>query len=251
MGRDKESNDESLFFQKMNEWLLRQNDGSWANPMPFLEKNDCEDFSERLQEIIQSRLNSYAKYKYFGYLWNSSEFKSSEAWGWKDPRNTFTLDFWLKIFPNARIISIRRNGVDVASSLYQRYKKQRKHEKNLPKIRSSLNKKVKYFKGIGDSKVSCSLDDALRLWHEYESQVEHHQQKYLDKMLTVRYENFHSDLDRELERITTFLPEIDVEVLKREVVSNFDVSRVNSWVENEDLNALYSRNIALMKDLGY
>jgi hypothetical protein len=42
------------------------------------------------------------------------------AWGWKDPRNSITLPVWLKLFPDARVIHIVRNGVDVAESLYRR-----------------------------------------------------------------------------------------------------------------------------------
>ncbi len=41
-------------------------------------------------------------------------------WGWKDPRNTFTFDFWQRVFPQARVIHIYRHGVDVAASLRAR-----------------------------------------------------------------------------------------------------------------------------------
>ena len=32
VGSKKEENDESLFFYKLNEWLLRQANASWDNP---------------------------------------------------------------------------------------------------------------------------------------------------------------------------------------------------------------------------
>ncbi len=32
-----------------------------------------------------------------------------KAWGWKDPRNTFTLPMWLSIFPKARVLHVLRN----------------------------------------------------------------------------------------------------------------------------------------------
>ena len=43
--------------------------------------------------------------------------------GWKDPRNTFTLDLWLKLFPNAKIINIMRHPLDVSQSLLVRQNK--------------------------------------------------------------------------------------------------------------------------------
>lgn len=38
---------------------------------------------------------------------------TDEFWGWKDPRNTWTLDNWLKIFPEARCIFLDRRKEDV------------------------------------------------------------------------------------------------------------------------------------------
>lgn len=44
-------------------------------------------------------------------------------WGWKDPRNTLTLPLWLKLFPNACVIHVVRNGIDAALSLWRRCQK--------------------------------------------------------------------------------------------------------------------------------
>ena len=44
-------------------------------------------------------------------------------WGWKDPRNTFLLPLWRDIFPEAKVIHVIRNGVDVAASLLTREEK--------------------------------------------------------------------------------------------------------------------------------
>ncbi len=42
------------------------------------------------------------------------------SWGWKDPRNTFTLPMWLKVFPNAKVIHVLRDKESVARSLMKR-----------------------------------------------------------------------------------------------------------------------------------
>ena len=51
------------------------------------------------------------------YLAYRSLERFDQPWGWKDPRNVFTLPLWLRVFPEAKIIYIVRNGVDVAASL--------------------------------------------------------------------------------------------------------------------------------------
>jgi hypothetical protein len=33
---------------------------------------------------------------------------SSGPWGWKDPRNSLTLPFWLQVFPGARVLIVHR-----------------------------------------------------------------------------------------------------------------------------------------------
>jgi hypothetical protein len=49
-----------------------------------------------------------------------SERKGEPVWGWKDPRTSLTLDVWLSIFPNARVLHILRDGRTVALSLADR-----------------------------------------------------------------------------------------------------------------------------------
>ena len=44
----------------------------------------------------------------------------SRPWGWKDPRNSLTLPLWLRVFPEAKVLHIVRNGVDVSRSLVTR-----------------------------------------------------------------------------------------------------------------------------------
>lgn len=121
MGEDQEHNRESLFFIWINKWILRQAQTSWDNPENY------EYFSEEAKEamipIIKNRLTSLHKKEYFGKLKNQSSFSEiSFPWGWKDPRNTITIDIWEKIFGQLKIIHIYRNPIDVINSLYKREK---------------------------------------------------------------------------------------------------------------------------------
>ena len=40
-----------------------------------------------------------------------------QRWGWKDPRNSLTLPFWLRLIPNLKVIICLRNPLEVARSL--------------------------------------------------------------------------------------------------------------------------------------
>lgn len=43
-------------------------------------------------------------------------FDSHEVWGWKDPRNSFTLPFWQQLIPRMRYVICVRNPVDMVAS---------------------------------------------------------------------------------------------------------------------------------------
>lgn len=109
MGKDLSSNSESYMFGKLNENLLNKMGGSWTNPVEipgsfqsaFNRKNFYFDF-------LRIRRNPFLPLR----------FKSGKKWGWKDPRNTFTVNYWKNNhFPKLKVLHIYRNGVDVAFSL--------------------------------------------------------------------------------------------------------------------------------------
>jgi len=85
--------------------------------------------------------------------------KGEQVWGWKDPRNSLTLDVWLAIFPNARVLHILRDGRTVALSLADR----------------------------------DDLDPSfgLALWAHYVEEAERGMERLpADRRCTVRYEDF-------------------------------------------------------------
>ena len=123
MGAKQEQNAESLFFLNINRWLLQASGGDWDYPEPFAAMlENCEIrnfFTERVRRILNSPrlieylgITNYVKYRFLGEL--------EHPWGWKDPRNSFTLPIWLELFPKAKVVHIMRHGVDVADSLRRR-----------------------------------------------------------------------------------------------------------------------------------
>src|SRR5258708_29220538 len=45
------------------------------------------------------------------------EFSGHKFWGWKDPRNSLTIDFWQRLLPGLKVIVCLRNPLEVAKSL--------------------------------------------------------------------------------------------------------------------------------------
>ncbi|MGD1699650.1 glycosyltransferase [Dapis sp. BLCC M229] len=46
--------------------------------------------------------------------------KKSKSWGWKDPRTTLFLNFWLDLLPDAKFIFVYRSPWEVVDSIYRR-----------------------------------------------------------------------------------------------------------------------------------
>ena len=114
MGADLSSNQESYTFTHFNEMLLNKAGGCWNDPKAIDPDTNMEfdqrTFGMQFLHIKREPLNAL-------------RFIMGRSWGWKDPRNTFTLPYWInRYFPNARVVHIYRNGLDVARSLSARNK---------------------------------------------------------------------------------------------------------------------------------
>ena len=46
--------------------------------------------------------------------------KANKIWGWKDPRTTLFLNFWLQLLPDAKFVFVYRSPWEVVDSLYRR-----------------------------------------------------------------------------------------------------------------------------------
>ena len=107
-----DSHHESVCFKNINKCLLHDQGAHWARPAPFVSKlNDSafvEQNAQKALHLLEQWFDSHG------------EPANGQLWGWKDPRNTLILPVWLEIFPNASVIHVVRNGIDVALSLYRR-----------------------------------------------------------------------------------------------------------------------------------
>jgi hypothetical protein len=103
---DANSTCESAALRELNIATLRRARASWFAPSGV--RRLLDDPSARIREI--DRLRRALERHTF----------PTSPWGWKDPRTTLTLPLWTAVFPQARVVAVVRNGVDVADSLTRR-----------------------------------------------------------------------------------------------------------------------------------
>ena len=153
----KDHNNEAFHFLSINQQTLEKAGFSWLHPGVPDEKYWFE--------ITQPQL--YAEH----FRLPSSNPKrlrllNNKKWGWKDPRNTFTLAMHLKMFPKAKVIHLIRDGRDVALSLQNRNK----------------------IDGEVQAEELNSLDFNFKLWEKYVVQGSSYKNQ-IDNFLEIKYED--------------------------------------------------------------
>jgi len=153
----KDHNNEAFHFLSINQQTLEKAGFSWLHP-------GVPDENYWF-EITQPQL--YAEH----FKLPSSNPKrlrllNNKNWGWKDPRNTFTLKMYLAMFPEARVIHLLRDGRDVALSLQNRNKKE----------------------GEVQAEELNSLDFNFKLWEKYVAQGSSYKNE-VAHFLEIKYED--------------------------------------------------------------
>jgi hypothetical protein len=95
---------EHVGFVGLNDDLLEELGGAWDYPPALPSSWDTPRFApyhDRARELIR-------------------QFPRGKAWGWKDPRTSLILPFWLQQMPQLRLVIAVRNPLEVAASLNRR-----------------------------------------------------------------------------------------------------------------------------------
>jgi hypothetical protein len=192
---------ESVFFQRLNRRILAAADVRWGNVDPLVKAMRSDEFVERQAGAMQQALftdrhllkRGVGIARFFGSeLWEAVRQGRTVPWGWKDPRTTITFPIWVRVFPNARLVHILRNGIDVAISTHRRSEKQQR------KLRNRLFR-------LDYSPATLEFGYCFRLWETYVSFVLEH--KHLvppEHYLEMRYEDLLKEPHDALQRLLDF-----------------------------------------------
>lgn len=248
LGRNLESHDESVFFLDANDWVLERAHGGWDQPLPILGLLEHEASRQTLVAELRRRVNgiSYLR-RYVGpRLMRRFNSDAPLLWGWKDPRTTSTWPLWLEVFPRARAITVHRNGVDVAASLWRRAKQEMEGEN---RVRYLSDPHIQRFL----SPRCLRLERAFQLWEEYLDLHAWCRERHELPELVMRYEDLLQDPMSKLREIARFLDLPEEGPGIENAAALVDKGPRLRFLEDEILGQLYrdTKERPWMKQLGY
>jgi hypothetical protein len=204
MGADRQADAESVAFMLINEGILHQCGAFWSEPMSahfmLAQPDVVEHLAATTREALAARFGEYAGTSGW-HLQGSPEYMP--PFGWKDPRNTFTLPVWRQVFPNLRAIHIVRHGVDVAASLARRHA-QALRAATGESVPSSLAVIRDHVHGVLSSRRGWTVIEALSMWEQYVDKARQECAALGERALEVRYE----DLLMEPEEVITAIAKL-------------------------------------------
>jgi hypothetical protein len=250
IGARTDKNFESLFFKRLNNWLLQLAGSSWMFParIDVLLNNDAASalVVEQLRRILRSPMAR----RYLGWTGWLRHRRSwlPFPWGWKDPRTTFTLPLWLKIFPDAIVVNVERHGVDVAASL------RAQSARDLDKAGSLLRQpswmlvnRRQLVRFTGGLRVN-ELYEGLALWSLYVRRARAHVERAGRRAITIRYEEL---LANEPSATEAFQQIATLAKLPRANAPITDPTRSMAWTHVPELASFAEGNSELLAQLGY
>ncbi len=222
---------EPLFFQLINEQLLRLVRATWDHPEKMGVITADSHLGKTLVEYVARIVDGQLLQNYWGYD-NYNNLVKGESpfrgWGWKDPRNSLLLPVWLELFEGSKIIHIIRHGIDSAVSLWRR---------------------ELYDRSSGRCQ---NLKECFKIWEEYVQKGKAYgacAKNYLE----IKYEDLIEQEPETMKCLSDFLKtdvsfeaagdEVEVRKDRRFAYLNDDQSKeFYGWaLENELLNTLYPR----------
>lgn len=254
LGWRKDINHEAWFFLRLNDWLLHQCGGAWDQPAPirYLLANPLG--RRVVGDYLRFILDAPRTVTFLGprqYLHYRSIAALDRPWGWKDPRNTFTLPLWLDLFPDARVVHVYRHGVDVAASLKRRQSESMDQSQRRFRRRRWIYAFAPRWGGFAESWRCAELDSALRLWSEYIHEARAHVAELGDRAMEVRYEDLLESPHRELSMLAAFCSLPASKSAVQRVASQVRPSRALAHQHDPMLRDLAERWREQLRPFGY
>jgi hypothetical protein len=188
MGDDAQGDSESVTFIRINEAIFHQCATFWSEPMPvhvmLAQPEQVERMASLVRETLAAELTHYAGHSSW-HLGSTAE--ETLPFGWKDPRNTFTLPVWKRIFPALRTIHVIRHGVDVAASLARRHRRF-----CVSATGSAVPSPLAVFEdhslGVLSSRRGWTITEAFGMWEQYVEKARLESAALGERALDVRFE---------------------------------------------------------------
>jgi hypothetical protein len=204
MGADRQADAESVTFMAINEGILHQCGAFWSEPMSaylmLAEPAAVAHIAAGAHEALAAQLDTYAGPS----RWHLAAHGAAlPPFGWKDPRNTFTLPVWKQVFPNLRAIHIVRHGVDVAASLARRHAEALRAATGEP-VPPALTVIRDHALGVLSSRRGWTLAEALTMWEQYVEKAHEECAALGQRALEIRYEDLLAQPERAIAAIAKF-----------------------------------------------
>lgn len=248
-GAWKESNAEARLFLRMNRLLLNKAGARWDRPEPFIDLIESNELSEMYSVSVSKMLHGPLSIAFLGFrrYVAGGIAALSEPWGWKDPRNTFTLPFWLGLFPDARVVEVRRHGVDVAASLSLR------NGLLLERDRTWFERSAGVFVAgssigpLGRASRVGTVQGAFDVWRSYVEEAERQRSRVIpDRWLVVRYEDLLQDPETTVASLASFAG-----CRVTDGFPDVDTSRMYAHRENAELVRFAESRSDVLERFGY
>ncbi len=204
MGADQQADAESVTFMRINEAIFHQCGTFWSEPMPvhvvLAQPEHLDRIAALARETLAAELERYAGQS--GWRPGTPP-DATPPFGWKDPRNTFTLPVWRRVFPSCRAIHIVRHGVDVAASLARRHRRA-----CLSATGESVPSPLAVFQdhalGVLSSRRGWTVAEAFAMWEQYVEKARLEAADMGEQAVEVRFEDLLTQPDRVVPTIARF-----------------------------------------------
>jgi hypothetical protein len=240
IGARRDENDEAFFFQELNEWALRSAGGSWERPHAIHTLLANAELRRLTVEYLDGMLRSPRAASYLGVtraLRHRTPRALPGAWGFKDPRATFTLPLWLDLFPNAPVIHVRRHGVDVAASLRVRQERALAGARAVHERRRALYWLRPKRGGFAHTVRALSLEGGFGLWEEYTAEADAHLARLGDQALDLVYEELLADPVPHLARAAAHAGLAPTDADLARATADVRPTRAQAWASDPELVA--------------
>ncbi|WP_373092301.1 sulfotransferase [Zhongshania sp.] len=231
-----EENNEPTYIIKKNNEILHSAGCNWDFPYHF-QSYLTDRRRKYLCEWLMQDILSFRSVTFFGpAMWLRRERMLNDKRNLlvKDPRSSITFPIWKMVFPNLKVLHIRRHGVDVAKSLAVRAEKMlAKRMGEIPLPRGLRVDDIRY---------------GLELWDFYEKSCNDAMSSVAPgHVLSVSYEDILTTPDKTFAQIEQFLNVRFSPESKAKVNSG----RAYSFVRDLELVALSEEYSDVLKAHGY